>query len=488
MRLSTSNQIGTPVPVRREPFEPWPKSLISLHSRVFHHHGASHSPSTFRLALTLGSILHAWATAMTLAIAVGPSTRLTARSAPRRSASALFFLSLSTTSFFSHGATAQHSQRPLFSLPSSPLNSAICPAGLRSFHTSTPNSSTNAHFSYHVAASYSAKSDRFNAARNLFTREPFDPTESIFKSIRQCKHTKDKRKRAKSGQDAFFFSQVGTSRTAAFGVADGVGGWVESGVDPADFSHGLCEYMACAARSWPQDAKTSSLHPKDLLQIAYDKVIVDRGIEGGGSTACLAVAEPDGNVEVANLGDSGFMHLGLNAVRHFTQPQTHAFNTPYQLSKTPQRMLVQMAVFGGTSALSDQPKESSVTHHQVRHGDVLVFATDGVWDNLSTQNLLSIVSFSMIDAGAWVEKDGVLEVSHELPKLAQAASDQQADSSSLQAKLAVAIAKEAKETGLNTRRDGPFAKEVQKHFPGENWHGGKPDDIAALVAVVVENV
>lgn len=296
----------------------------------------------------------------------------------------------------------------------------------------------------------------------------------------------DKQRRARSGQDAFFFSQVGTTEATAFGVADGVGGWVESGLDPADFSHGLCEYMACFARAWPHGSNTTLLHPKDLLQVAYDQVTEDDSIEGGGSTACLAVAEPDGNVEVANLGDSGFMHLGLNAVRHFTQPQTHAFNTPYQLSKTPQRMLVQMAIFGGPASLSDMPKESSVTHHRVRHGDVLVFATDGVWDNLSPQDALGIVSRQMVDLGAWVEKDGTIEVGQDLAKLVQAGSGRQADSSSLQAKVAIAIAKEAKETGLNTRRDGPFAREVQKYYPGENWHGGKPDDIAAVVAIVLE--
>jgi protein phosphatase PTC7 len=238
---------------------------------------------------------------------------------------------------------------------------------------------------------------------------------------------------------------------------------------------------------WPQEARTSSLHPKDLLQVGYDQVIADTTIVGGGSTACLAVAEPDGNVEVANLGDSGFMHLGLNAVRHFTQPQTHAFNTPYQLSKTPERMLVQMAVFGGSTALSDHPKESNVTHHRVRHGDVLLFATDGVWDNLSPQDALTVVSRAMVRLGAWVEKDNVLEVSEDLYALTQADREEKADGESLQAKLAVAIAKEAKVTSLNTRRDGPFAKEVQKFYPGENWHGGKPDDIAALIAVVVED-
>ena len=384
--------------------------------------------------------------------------------------------------------TGPQSQRTLspYAQSTCPLNRDTCPAtiGSRSFHSTSHN--WKPQFTYHVAASYSAKQDRFNAEQNLFTRPVYDPSKSKTTDLRECKESIDKRYRAKSGQDAFFFSQVGNTNATAFGVADGVGGWVESGLDPADFSHGLCEYMACAARSWPHGSNTTSLHPKHLLQVAYDEVTDDANIEGGGSTACLAVAEADGNIEVANLGDSGFMHLGLNAVRHFTQPQTHAFNTPYQLSKTPQRMLVQMAVFGGPATLSDLPKESSVTHHKVRHGDVLVFATDGVWDNLSPQDALGIVSRYMVDLGAWVEKDGTIEVGQDLAKLVQAESTRKADSSSLQAKVAVAIAKEAKETGLNTRRDGPFAKEVQKWYPGENWHGGKPDDIAAVVAVVLE--
>lgn len=407
----------------------------------------------------------------------------------RRATSTGFLLFALSASSMVSPAYSTRSTTPSNAQSTCPLNKDTSPAtiGLRSFHSTSHSRSASPQFTYHVAASYSAKQDRFNADQNLFTNPPYDPKKSTTTDLQKCKHSLNKQNRAKSGQDAFFFSQVGNTNTTTFGVADGVGGWVESGLDPADFAHGLCEYMACAARSWPHGSNTMSLHPKDLLQVAYDAVTDDTTIEGGGSTACLAVAETDGHVEVANLGDSGFMHLGLNAVRHFTQPQTHAFNTPYQLSKTPKRMLVQMAVFGGPATLSDLPKESSVTHHKVRHGDVLVFATDGVWDNLSPQDALGIVSRHMVDLGAWVEKDGTLEVGQDLAKLVQADPARRAGISSLQAKVAVAIAKEAKETGLNTRRDGPFAKEVQKYYPGENWHGGKPDDIAAVVAVVLED-
>lgn len=428
--------------------------------------------------------------------AIAGISRLPLRPSRQAASARLLLFCISTSTFLApthaQNGSALHTRRSfsLYAPQTCPLNRDTSPAdaGLRSFHSSAHTWKSTPQFSYHVAASYAAKQDRFNADKNTYTSERYDSSKSDVTDLRACKTAKARRSRAKSGQDAFFFSQVGTTKSTTFGVADGVGGWVESGIDPADFSHGLCEYMACAARIWPHNSNTSSLHPQSLLQVGYDHVIDDKSIVGGGSTACLAVAEPDGSVEVANLGDSGFMHLGLNAVRHFTEPQTHGFNTPYQLSKTPQRMLVQMAVFGGPSTLSDLPKVASVTNHRVRHGDVLVFATDGVWDNLSPQDVLGIVSRNMVDIGAWVEHNGVMEVGKELRALTQAGQEGKADRSSLQARLAVAIAKEAKETGLNQRRDGPFAREVQKHFPGEAWHGGKPDDIAALVALVLEEV
>ncbi|OCK77902.1 5-azacytidine resistance protein azr1 [Lepidopterella palustris CBS 459.81] len=410
------------------------------------------------------------------------------------SSSGLLLLYLSTSSLLAAASTPRlyntQASKSFLSLPTCSVNNNTCPIspyGLRLFHPTPQACGSNPHYSYRIAASYSAKGHRLHPGRDLFTHNGLEQCKSTITDIKECKLHKDKRTRPRSGQDAFFVSQVGDSDTIAFGVADGVGGWSESGVDPADFAHGLCEYMACAARMFPEGSKAGPLHPKDLLQIGYKEVMQDKSIIGGGSTACIALAEPDGLVEVANLGDSGFMHLGLNAVRHFSHPQTHAFNTPYQLSKTPERMLVQMAVFGGTSALADLPNDANVTNHRVRHGDVLVFATDGVWDNLSPQDALGIVSRSMLDLGAWVENDAGFEVSEDLQSLVQGGSKGNSDADSLQAKLALAITKEAKDTSLNTKRDGPFAKEVQRYYPDENWHGGKPDDIVAVVVVVVES-
>jgi len=415
--------------------------------------------------------------------ALGLSEHLTSHMRPARSPG-LLLLCLSTSSLLV-AASAPRSYNP----PSWGSFPAPTCHATRSFSSTCHPSNAAPTYTYRIAASYSAKGYRLAPDTNLFTQKPFEPYKSALSDLKECKRKIDaESSRPRSGQDAFFVSQVGASTSTAFGVADGVGGWAESGVDPADFAHGLCDYMACTARMHPAaSTNPGPLRPKELLQVGYDEVMADKSIVGGGSTASIALASANGEVEVANLGDSGFMHLSLHAVKHFSHSQTHAFNTPYQLSKIPERMLVQMAVFG-TGPLADSPKDANVTSHRVRHGDVLIFATDGVWDNLSPQDALGVVSRCMLDVGAWVEKaDQELDVSADLATLTQADRKKKADAKSLQARLALAITKEAKEASLNTRRDGPFAKEVQKYYPEENWHGGKPDDIAAVVAVVVQN-
>ena len=126
---------------------------------------------------------------------------------------------------------------------------------------------------------------------------------------------------------------------------------------------------------------------------------------------------------------------------------------------------------------------------------MLIFATDGVWDNLSQLELLKIVSRTMTDSHAWIlnENQNGISVSDSLDTLTTTNSnknkheDQKRVHLQLQSKLATNIVSEAKSASLDTRRDGPFAREVQRHYPGENYRGGKVDDICVVVAVVVED-
>ncbi|KAI8958557.1 protein serine/threonine phosphatase 2C [Daldinia sp. FL1419] len=332
-------------------------------------------------------------------------------------------------------------------------------------------------FVYHAAASFSAKYNKFNPANDVFHFNPYNRI--------QTQKKRPKSKRPASGQDAFFISRVGDTNAVAFGIADGVGGWEDSGVDPADFSHSFCDYMASAAYEHRFGAIGQSLTARSLMQRGYDDVCKDGSIHAGGSTASVGIASEDGKLEVANLGDSGFVHLRLNAVHSYSEPQTHAFNTPYQLSIVPASMLARAAAFGGAQ-LCDYPKDADVTQHTLKHGDILVFASDGVWDNLFNQDILRIASRLMIELGAWRASDGGILVADNLLPYTQAEDSAQRPLT-LQGTLAVEIAGAAKLASTNQRVDGPFAKEVQKYYPQENWHGGKVDDICVVVVVVSED-
>lgn len=110
---------------------------------------------------------------------------------------------------------------------------------IRSFH----HGLFLARYTYGIAASYTAKNERFDAKKNTYT---FD-YEDIYT------RKKDKSTRPASGEDSFFVSRVGESSDIALGVADGVGSWADVGVDPGDFSHGICDLMAHASSTHPKD-------------------------------------------------------------------------------------------------------------------------------------------------------------------------------------------------------------------------------------------
>ncbi|KIW87656.1 uncharacterized protein Z519_11630 [Cladophialophora bantiana CBS 173.52] len=381
------------------------------------------------------------------------------------------------------------------SLCSSPRRAAAVPAP-------TPGMSNSAipHISLHIAASSSGKGRKYRP--ELSTYE-YVPSDDDALGLQRGSTLEEKRiRRPDSGQDAYFVACVGKDpNTIAFAIADGVGGWSEHGIDPADFSHGLCSYMAETTLSWSSEER---LGPKQLLEIGYNKTISDPAIHAGGTTACVAVTEGDGRMRIANLGDSGFLQLRLGAVHHYSNPQTHAFNTPYQMSLTPPDILAQAMIFGGLP-LNDKPDRADLADHMLRHGDVLVLATDGVWDNLNSQDILSVVSLHMRTTGAWLRSEDqgyiVSPVLSELvdktlgPHKHRLRISDTVDSSAqqlplatgtLQSVLAAAIVGEAKSASLSTKRDGPFAKEMQKQFPYDPWHGGKVDDIAVLVVVAVD--
>jgi len=88
----------------------------------------------------------------------------------------------------------------------------------------------------------------------------------------------------------------------SFGVADGVGGWVDNGVDPSLFSQALMYHAHRYSRNaWPGEPEIDptldyeereqiegwEMTPHECLDLAYGGVLREKFVQAGSSTACL---------------------------------------------------------------------------------------------------------------------------------------------------------------------------------------------------------
>lgn len=63
----------------------------------------------------------------------------------------------------------------------------------------------------------------------------------------------------------------------------------------ADFSHSLCEQMAAAAQESPME----DINAQQLMAAGYERVLAADSVSIGGSTVCVGVARPNGQLDVA---------------------------------------------------------------------------------------------------------------------------------------------------------------------------------------------
>ncbi|KAK9380218.1 phosphatase 2C-like domain-containing protein [Kockiozyma suomiensis] len=292
--------------------------------------------------------------------------------------------------------------------------------------------------------------------------------------------------RPDSGEDCYFFTKIRDSDSVALGVIDGVGGWNEIGVDATDFSHTLAETMTeltsklviDSAKVDPENqiASDYAFPPLVLLDAAYTAVKSSGEVKAGGSTACVGVAHSNGTLQAANLGDSGFFIFRDGKLHYMSDPQTHFFNAPYQLAIIPQQIIEENARRGGKN-FDDKPSDASLSTHKLKHGDVVVFVTDGILDNLAPQDCLRIVSEEMVLNGNWIvdRRSGDIHAN---------ASDKQYTGVDSLARRIVGAAFKA---SIDPKTDGPFAKEAQRQVK-VLYKGGKPDDITAVVMFVQQSL
>ncbi|KAL7750943.1 hypothetical protein RI367_003523 [Sorochytrium milnesiophthora] len=182
--------------------------------------------------------------------------------------------------------------------------------------------------------------------------------------------------------------------------------------------------------------------PGEILQLAYEQSAQDAAAQGivGSTTACLVVLNRD-ELHISNLGDCGVIVIRQNDFLFRTEEQVHSFNYPYQL---------------GTSS-GDQPADAQNFAVKVHRGDIIIVASDGVFDNVFDEEMLGIVN-------------------NHTKSLGVASWDP--------AKLSLDIAARAKEVSEDGRCASPFQSKALSE--GLYYQGGKADDITVVVAVVRE--
>ncbi|CAB3221980.1 unnamed protein product [Arctia plantaginis] len=243
------------------------------------------------------------------------------------------------------------------------------------------------------------------------------------------------------GDDAWF--STNSNSADVIGVADGVGGWRAYGIDPGEFS----SYLMKTCERLVRMGHFKLTEPGDLLAKSYYELLEHKKPILGSSTACVMILDRSESVmRAANIGDSGYMVVRGGRVIHRSHEQQHYFNTPYQLSLPPPGH--------DRNVLSDRPESAETSHFSVECGDVILVATDGVFDNVPEPVLVAEMRRAQDFAG---------------------------NTERLQA-VANSIAWMARNLSFDGCYMSPFAKSARQN--GIDAIGGKPDDITVLLAIV----
>jgi len=175
----------------------------------------------------------------------------------------------------------------------------------------------------------------------------------------------------------------------------------------------------------------------DRPQLALD-LAHKRTVARGSSTACILCIHK-GALHASNLGDSGFMVVRGGELAFMSPQQQHEFNFPYQI--------------GSADSMADMPSAAQRFAIEVSPGDIVVLATDGVFDNVYPDEAAALVSLA--------RRRGVG---------AEAA--------------AVTLAEFARTRAADPAHLSPFAYAAQQL--GFRYFGGKMDDITVVCAYVEE--
>nr|VDC73957.1 unnamed protein product [Brassica rapa] len=211
------------------------------------------------------------------------------------------------------------------------------------------------------------------------------------------------------------------------GVADGVSQWSFEGTFKGLYAQ---ELMRNCQKIISDETAEICDDPVQVLHRSVNET------KSSGSSTALIAHLTNNELHIANIGDSGFMVVRNRTVLQKSSPMFHHFCFPLHITQG-----------------DDVLKLAEVYHVNLEVGDVVITATDGLFDNLYEKEIVSIVC-RLLEQG--------LEP---------------------QQRIAELVAAKAQEVGRSETERTPFG-DAAKEEGHDGYRGGKLDAVTVIVSLV----
>lgn len=229
-------------------------------------------------------------------------------------------------------------------------------------------------------------------------------------------------KQEMGGEDACFIVH---DPYPAFGIADGVGSWLSNeGISAGDYAKSLMNNAYTILGEGVESLES-------ILRNAYDRTT------GVGSTTVILADFRNKEANFLMIGDSGYCIIRNGEISMKSEEQERSFNKPYQIGRGKKG-----------EAFGEGLDVAELTTQSIKKGDIILAATDGLFDNLFDDDITDLTSVHSDESATFIASR-------------------------------LAILAYQRSTGKDPT---PFSVAMKKR--GKEYEGGKEDDITVIVGKV----
>ena len=321
------------------------------------------------------------------------------------------------------------------------------------------------------------------------------------------------------GEDAHFIN------SNDLGVFDGVGAWIEQGIDSGQYSTEL----ANSIKNYVQQKRSKpGVVEIDLLRsliYGYESNLFKN--VSGSCTVCIASLNSiSARLSVLNLGDSGLVvfridespndrsvfsllnkaslmqywdNQGKKDVKDIdilfkTQCSQHEFNTPFQIGSLGSDKMSENSPL--MNIKFDNPRNAAVSQVSgIKENDIVLLASDGLLDNLFMHEIAKVLVDNMkplftnpkLEMETYNDENETTILENTIERLYNLTIEKQNDKKCT-SPWSVALTKENQRLASKQYRFGFLNGATSKSQKDVEELGGKPDDLTIIMALVKSKV